>query len=358
MGFYNGERLLSLKDLDGETPEIFLCVGNRSAGKTTFFNSLLFHRFLKNGEKFILLYRYQNELNSVAEKFFKDIQQIFFPSWRVTAKPLVSQKIVGLFARDESKDWENEKTGWENCGYAISLRSAPKIKPYSHLLSDGSAILFDEFQPEDNSYLPKEIDYFISLHTTCARGRGKQNRYLPVYMVSNAITILNPYYSAMGISARLTPNTKTLRGHGWVMEAAFNKSASNASKNSAFNRAFLESGSNYIKSSNSQSVYLQDDQAFIETPKGSSKYIATIIYEGSSYGIREFPQLGLLYIDDHPDSTSPLKIALTINDHAPNYILLENSSVFIYRMRRYFELGCFRFKNLKSRSALLKLISY
>ena len=34
--YYNGSKLLSLKDINKQTPEIFISTSNRSAGKTTF----------------------------------------------------------------------------------------------------------------------------------------------------------------------------------------------------------------------------------------------------------------------------------------------------------------------------------
>ena len=57
--YYDGTKLLSLKDLNGRTPEIYICTSNRSAGKTTFFNRYLIKKFKNNGEKFLLLYRYK-----------------------------------------------------------------------------------------------------------------------------------------------------------------------------------------------------------------------------------------------------------------------------------------------------------
>ena len=36
--YYDGTKLLSLPDANGNKPEIVVCVSNRSAGKTTFFN--------------------------------------------------------------------------------------------------------------------------------------------------------------------------------------------------------------------------------------------------------------------------------------------------------------------------------
>ena len=53
--YYDGTKLLSLKDLDGNTPEIFMVTSNRTAGKTTYFNKLVFNKFLKKGSKKFLL---------------------------------------------------------------------------------------------------------------------------------------------------------------------------------------------------------------------------------------------------------------------------------------------------------------
>ena len=52
--FYDGTKLLSLKDINGNTPEIYISTSNRSAGKTTFFNKLCFNKYLKNGEEFMI----------------------------------------------------------------------------------------------------------------------------------------------------------------------------------------------------------------------------------------------------------------------------------------------------------------
>ena len=61
--FYDGTKLLSLKDINGNTPEIYISTSNRSAGKTTFFNKLCFNKYLKNGEEFMILYRFNYELS-------------------------------------------------------------------------------------------------------------------------------------------------------------------------------------------------------------------------------------------------------------------------------------------------------
>ena len=54
--YYDGTKLLSMQDMNGNKPEIYISTSNRSAGKTTYFNRLCVNRFLDKGEKFALLY--------------------------------------------------------------------------------------------------------------------------------------------------------------------------------------------------------------------------------------------------------------------------------------------------------------
>ena len=64
--YYDGTKLLSMKDINGLTPEIFITTTNRSAGQTTYFNRMLVNRYKKQGKKFIILYRFNYELVNCA----------------------------------------------------------------------------------------------------------------------------------------------------------------------------------------------------------------------------------------------------------------------------------------------------
>lgn len=341
--YYDGTKLLSLKDINGKKPEVFMCTSNRSAGKTTYFNRLVVNRFIKRGEKFALLYRFNYELDGCDEKFFKDIKELFFSEYDMTA----AKKMNGIY----QELYLNE----EPCGYAISINSADQLKRNSHLFSDIDNIVFDEFQSEQNHYCDKEVEKFISIHNSIARGHGKQSRYVPVYMISNPVTILNPYYVAMDISTRLQKDTRFLRGDGFVLEQGYNKTASDALKSSAFNRAF--GSSDYIAYS-AEGVYLQDDLSFVDTPSGRGKYVATIRYAGIDYGVREYPELGIVFCDKSVDYQYPLKITVDTADHKLNYVMVSSNFILIQKLRYYFEHGCMRFKDLQSKEAILKALSF
>lgn len=341
--FYDGTKLLSMKDINGNTPEIYMCTSNRSAGKTTYFSRYCVKKFLEGKGKFGLIYRFNYELDDCADKFFKDIGSLFFKGMVMESKRRASGIFHELFLDGKS------------CGYAVSLNSCDQLKKYSHLFSDIERIIFDEFQSENNHYCSEEVRKFISLHTTIARGQGQHVRYVPVFMLSNPVSIINPYYVEMHISERLKDDTKFLRGNGFVLEQGFVKSASDSILSSGFNSAF---GDNKYVSYSAECIYLNDSQAFIDSPSGYSRYIGTLKYGGKDYGIREYPELGIIYCDDRADSTFKFKITVTTDDHSVNYVMLKNNDLFLSNLRYFFEKGCFRFKDLKCKEVLLKALSY
>lgn len=341
--YYDGTKLLSMLDINGNKPEIYMCTTNRTAGKTTYFGRLCINRFLDKGEKFGLLYRYNYELDDIVEKFYKDLGSLFFPNYTMTSKRRASGTFQELFLNDKS------------CGYGLSLNNADQIKKYSHLFSDIQRMIFDEFQSETNHYCEGETKKFISVHTSIARGQGKQVRYVPVYMLSNCVSIINPYYVEMEISSRLKDDTKFLRGDGFVLEQGYIESASIEQKNSGFNRAFSK---NSYTAYSSECVYLNDNKAFVEKPAGKSKYLCTLRYKGSDFALREYTESGLIYCDDKADSSFLTRISVTTDDHNINYIMLKRNDFFLSNLRYFFEHGCFRFKDMRCKEAVLSALSY
>ena len=341
--YYDGIKLLSMKDINGNLPELYLCTTNRTGGKTTYFGRFLVNKFKKGQGKFCLIYRYNYELDDCADKFFKDIGGLFFKGDTMVSKRRANGIFHELFLNEES------------CGYAISLNSADQIKKYSHLFNDVERMLFDEFQSETNHYCTDETKKLLSIHTSIARGQGEQVRYVPVYMLANAVSIINPYYVELGITNRINDDTKFLRGDGYVLEQGYIDSASRAQQNSGFNRAFANN--NYVAYA-TQNVYLNDNIAFIDKPEGTGRYLATIKYNGVEYGIREYAEQGIIYCDDHSDKTFTLKITVNTDDHDINYVMLKRNDFFLSNLRYYFERGCFRFKDIKCKDAVLKCLSY
>lgn len=356
--YYDGTKLLSMKDINGNKPEIYICTSNRSAGKTTYFGRMLVKRFLQHGDKFMLVYRYAYELDSVADKFFKDIGDLFFPEYTMDgiarAKGMFYELALVPASCTSTRDSEREEERLY-CGYAVSINTADNVKKYSHFFSDTKAMLFDEFQSETNHYCSNEIEKFYSVHTSVARGHGSQTRYLPVYMLSNPVSIVNPYYVVLDIATRLRSDTKFLRGDGYVLEQGYNESSRIAQEKSAFNRAFNKSSYGMYSS---QGVYLDDNTAFIGKPSGKSGYLCTIRDGGVDYGVRVFYDDGIYYCDNTPDKTASVQITCYPDDHRAGYQLMTRNDPLITNMRAMFDYGRFRFKNSLCKNAILHALYY
>lgn len=341
--YYDGTKLLSMTDLNGNQPELYLTTGNRSIGKTTWFNRYAVKKFKEKGKKFCLVYRWNYELSDCADKFFKDIQRLFFPDDTMTEKRRANGIFVELFLNEVS------------CGYCVTLNNADSLKKFSHLLSDVEMMIFDEFQSENNRYCPNEINKLLSIHTSIARGQGQQVRRVPVYMLSNKVSIVNPYFLSLGISDRLKDDTKYLRGDGYVLEQTYMENVTGLQLASGFNKAFANE--NYVAYS-AMNVYLNDSSSFIDKPAGASNYIATLKNKDKTYSIRYYYEAGLYYMDKSVDNDFKTKIAFDAGSHEADFVMVGSTSSYVIMLRGMFEKGLIRFKNQECKTAFFEMLKY
>lgn len=341
--YYDGKKLRNMKDLNNEKPEIYITAGNRTAGKSYDWKKFLISNFLENGIKFMLLYRWNYEIAGCENAFYQDLSEIDFPGHEIDSYSEARglYKVITLDG--------------EEMAYAVYLNGTDALKRVSSRFTDVDWILFDEFQSETEHYCDKEIDKFQSLHTSVARGKGKQSRYVPVALVSNNVSILNPYFVALGIHKRLDSKTKFMRGDGWVMEITRNEHAIDAAKNSAFNKAFKNSAYYNYATNN---FYLLDSDTFVEKRNtGNMMYQATIIHSGKYYGIWNDHQGGVYYCSSKGDPSCHFKFAILNDDHSENTRILDSKQGILQQWRIYYNIGKWRFENLECKNVLIDLLA-
>lgn len=337
MSFYEGSKLLSLKDSKNRTPEIYISIGNRCGGKTTFFNKWFFRRFIKHNEKFILLFRHSNELDMCWENFTSKIIE-YFPNYTFTSK-INSMNVCELYANDIL------------CGWGIALNNCDKIKRISHLLSEAKRILFDDFLPETQRYLKNEIDLFISVHTSIAREFGKHCKYLPCYLISNNISIVNPYFSSLGIS-KMIDGREYYKGEGWVLEKREIISAQDSLKENTFNIAFK--GAKYLKYS-VDNVSLVDNETNIIPKPITNREVSIIKIGEKTYSLKEINnglfvdksplwQCGSLYTTDY----------FTVDN---KYKYIKSAKLFLDTIKWYLDMGKIFYIDLETKYDFIEAIS-
>lgn len=339
-GFYNGAKLLTLTDLNKKKPELYLCCGNRTAGKTFYYKRMLLRKFVKKGSKFMVLVRFSYELDKCADNFFNDIGPIDFKGSVMTSKPVGKNLFQCLYLDGK------------HCGYVVALNAADTIKKYSANFVDVDGMFMDEFQSEVGKYCPDEVHKFQSIHVSVARGGGQHVRYVPVYMCSNSVTIINPFFVALGIHKRIRMETRYLRGNGWVMEQTFNASAAEQIRESGFYCAFQED--NHMKYVTGDR-YLLDNYNFVDKLKGEKIACATLIKGGKSYGVWQCTQSNYIYVSKKYDPSCGYKYALDANDHDYTTKLIRKNNIVMW-MRKLFDRGMVVFEDVVCKDTYLDII--
>lgn len=341
--YYDGTRLLSQKDINGNDPDIYISNTNRSAGKTTFYNRLLVRRFLSGKGQFYCNIRVAVEADIFADNFFGGISQ-FFPGYTMTQKLHARGKLIALYLNETL------------CGYAIPLTAAEYVKKCSHLFKDVTFGLFDEFQSETGNYLPKEVNNFISIHQSIARGGGLMSRRVPVVMISNLASTLNPYYRALGIRSQDVVGSRYLKGDGFVMERMTHTAASDALREQAFNRAFSHGDNSYSMSMTGDGELL-DCRTFVEqSPGGRNVTIANIAAYGKLHSLTYYPASGIMYVSRSYNADFPMTVTALPEDFAPGITFIDAQKNIYLMCLRYWRNGSVRFDSLESKDAFLTLI--
>lgn len=337
-------KLYNMLDINGEKPEVFIADGNRTAGKSFSIKSKILKEALEKEDEnqFIYLYRFKDDMPGCADSFFGDVVDVKYDGAEYEEKSLASGKIrLMLF---EGKE----------VGFALAVNIARKYKQMSAVFRNVGNMFFDEYQDEDNVYVPMEVQKLISIHTTVARGKGKNIRYVPLYLASNTVSILNPYYSTFGINKRLKTNTRFLRGDGWVFERTFNKNAAEAFQNSGFNRAFKNNG--YFQFA-SENQYLNDNYALIEKPKGRGSYMLTIKNDQTLYGVYRYPSC--VYVSKSYDESFLYRVCFTVNDVTDDrFMRIGTTNYLVQMMRTEFNRGNVRFQDLECKNTFLDMVSF
>ena len=345
--YYTLDKIKKIKDLDGKKPSMFLISSNRSAGKTTAVLNEFIKCFLEDESQFAIIYRNQYEMSD-AHNIFADILEREYPSFTMFTKSCAK----GLFYQLILNDGESERV----CGFALGLFSVDKMKKYSPLFLHVERALFDEYQLENGRYLKNEPQKLMSLIISIARGGGSQSRNIDLYMLSNNISILNPYYISLGITQRLMDDTRFLRGHGWVLEQGYNASANKAVSENNIVRAFSESDSAFTEYMTAKNSYLINMSAFIKKQTGRSRYLCTIEYGDKKIGVREFFESGEIHCNEKVDPSAYYTFAFTPENHSQNTVMLKRSSFIFKTLEKAYDDAYLTFETVEIKNIIFLLL--
>lgn len=303
-------------------------VGNRGGGKTYGCKKYVIKKFLQSGAQFIYLRRYSKELKKVS-KFFDAILKEFSN---------VEFKVKG----------KNFYINGKLAGYAQEL-STSKIQK-SEEFPNVETIIFDEFVIDKGvyHYIPDEVTNFLEFYETVARLRD-----VKVFFLSNAITMLNPYFLYFNVQI---PYGKNIQAKNDILIQIYkNEGFLQIKKNTRFGK--IIAGTEYGEY-NMENKFLRDNNTFIMKKTGNCELLFSFKYKNDVFGVWRNLKEGKAFVSYDYDENKGITYAITTTDLEPNIMLLAGirKSRYFKVFLRDFELGVMYYENQKIKSAVLEVV--
>lgn len=308
-----------------------LVIGNRGSGKTFGATCYVIKRFLKTGAQFVYVRRYKEELKKIGKFFNAIISENVFPGHTF-----------------EVKGFEFFIDG-KCAGTAMPLSTAKINKSTAYPLVE--TIIFDEFIIEKGvyHYLPNEVESLLDLYETIARTRDVR-----LFMLSNAVTMTNPYCLYWNLQIPRGKNNICKKGE-ILLELVQNENFITMKKETRFGK--LISGTNY-GDYNIENKFLLDNDTFIAKKGEKASYQFTLIYKSMEFGIYSDISEGRYIVSENVDPYCRLRYAITKEDHSPNTMLIKqlNKAIFVKSFLDNYTMGNVYFESIKIKNVLYEVI--
>ena len=330
--FYSYEKLNSYNAL------LNFVIGERGVGKTFGAKLYSLKDFIRTGNQFVYLRRYKTELDTACSTFFNDLQENNeFDDLELKVKP--SKKGFITFYCDG-----------EVCGYGVALSTANILKSTS--FAKVKTIIFDEFIIDKGiyRYLNGEVEKFLDIIETIGRMRD-----IKVYLLGNAVSITNPYFSYFNITLPYGSDFKTFKNGLIVINYIKNLEYRKAKKASRFGQ--LIDGTNYGRYA-IDNEWFRDNKDFVQKRPPKTHYFCSLTVNNKMYGVWRDIGEGTTYLSEAHDPKYPINFACTINDHTPNtiFINLRQNMAFKMMVQNYSD-GLLFFENQKVKNVFLPIIN-
>lgn len=311
---------------------LYFIVGERGVGKSFSAKKYLINHYKKTKKKFVYLRRYKSELKECVPKFFDDL------------------KSAGYFKDDEFKV-EANKFYMNNhlIGYAIPLSTANILKSTS--FADVDTIVYDEFIIDKGTYhyLANEVEQMLDIIETIGRLRD-----IKVIFLGNAISITNPYFTYFNLSLPYNSDIATFKDGLIVLNYIKNEEYRKVKHESKFGK--LIEGTKYGEYA-IDNKFLRDSKSFIGKRTDKCKFIFTIKYNGTCYGVWTDRETGYMYISIKYDENCPIVFVFNTEDHTEHSTMVKISRFDFFKIViDKFRNAELYFDNIKIKNEILELL--
>lgn len=325
--YYNYKKLLSYQ------ATLNFIIGERGVGKTYGLLKYFTERYLKTGDQFIYLRRYQSEIDEIGNKLF---------NYHIKNNEFGDDNVIGY-----SK--EAYTMNGEPFCFMKPLTKEGHIK--SVPMPNVKYIIYDEFLITNRSqhYIPREPTQLLSFIDSVYRERDPH-----VFMLGNASTQTNPYFDFFNLKLPYKSEFATFKDGLILVNYIQNKAYRDHRSKTKFGR--LISGTTYGDYAiNNQ--FLDDDHSFIAKKTPKSWLFACLYIERRNYGLWIDSDTCNMYISKSFDPKNPRCFAITPTDHTELAKLATvRSSPWFKKMIECYRYNQLFFENINIKNYVMKAI--
>jgi len=275
-------------------------VGDRGGGKSFGTLEFVINRFIKTGEQFIYLRRWEKEIDESIPTLFDYLKK------------------EGKFKDNELK---SSKKGLycdgKQMGFSVALSTSLKKKSVAY--PNVKWIIFEEFMLNNvghNRYISPgegEVTIFENFYETVDRLRDETR----VIFIGNAFSTVNIYFTRFNI--RLTPPYKRYNKRKNIMVCLWqDESYREAKRQTAFYD--IVKGGEYAQHAYENKFYL-DTTDFIKKKARNSEFSFALTYLNKQYGVWVDWDNGKYYVNKQVGTVPARKnVSLTLDDNKPNNV--------------------------------------
>lgn len=312
--YYDGNNMMSHNALYN------FIVGGRGMGKTFYGKEYCVKKFLRTGEQFVYMRRYDTELDEKSQ-FFKDIQKKY-PDHKFEVKG--SEFLI-----------DKKPAGFCMC---LTKGLTKKSTPYPDVMT----IIFDEFLIDTVNtcykYLKSEVKQFLEAYSTIARLRRVR-----VLFLANNVSLTNPYFLYWKMY-NLNTKKEFHKFHNGKLLIQFPRAG-------RYEEVMRQTDFGQLVEGTSYGDYAIENESLIDTSDFISKkspkafFNFSIGYEGAIYGVWTDYSIGKMYVSYKVDPSVKLSYVLKQRDHKVNTLLLNAKSTILKNFSKNFMLGNVYFEN-------------
>ena len=312
-------------------------MGERGVGKTYSCKKFCIKDFIKNGNQFVYLRRYETELKESCDGFFDGlIKNHEFDGYEFK---VVRRKKTTVFMCEDVV-----------MGFGMTLSTASQLK--SKEFPQVKNLIYDEFIIDKGvyHYLQNEVHSFLDICETLFRLRDFR-----AFLLGNAINRTNPFFNYFKIDMPYNSSIKTYKNGSVLICYIKNEAYRETKRKTRFGQ--LIDGTEYGRYA-IDNQWLHENKSFVGKRPEKAKFYFTLRYGKDMYGIWCDPNTSKIYISHSYDPSCPIIFTLSPDDHNEKTRLISiRRSDFFKNIIEHYRMGLLVFENQNIKNLLLPVIN-